>query len=45
MLSGESTYGAQAAECVMLESTYQRSMNQKLAQGIVSYKQIPTLGL
>ena len=31
MLSGESTYGAQAAECILLESSYQRDMYQKLS--------------
>jgi pyruvate kinase len=45
MLSGESTYGAQAAECIKLECSYQKTMIEALARGKVAYRPTPALEL
>lgn len=45
MLSGESTYGAQAKNCIEIESQYQRDMYQKLSSWTVSYRNTPDLAL
>lgn len=37
MLSAESSYGAQAARCIQTECEYQRTMNEKLEAGTVSF--------
>ena len=45
MLSGESTYGAQARACIELECQYQRDMHKKLKSGEITYKKTPDSGL
>lgn len=45
MLSGESTYGAQASACIELETQYQRDMLKKLQKWAVSYRKTPDLAL
>lgn len=45
MLSGESTYGAQARESIELECNYQKKMLEKLQSWVVSYRDAPTLEL
>jgi pyruvate kinase len=45
MLSGESTYGAQARACIELEASYQREMLKKLQNGTTEYRKTPSLEL
>lgn len=45
MLSGESTYGAQAKACIELECQYQKTMLEKLQTWAVPYRQTPGLAL
>jgi pyruvate kinase len=45
MLSGESTYGAQARASIELECSYQKKMLEKFQKWEVSYRNIPTLEL
>ncbi len=45
MLSGESTYGAQARACIELEARYQREMLEKLQKWTVPYRATPSLAL
>jgi pyruvate kinase len=45
MLSGESTYGAQAKNCIETESKYQRDMFEKLQKGEIEYRKIPEVSL
>lgn len=45
MLSGESTYGAQARACIELEASYQREMLKKLQNGTTEYRKTPNLEL
>lgn len=41
MLSGESTYGAQAKNCIETESKYQQDTYEKLQKNEVQYRPIP----
>lgn len=45
MLSGESTYGAQAAASIELEATIQRSLHEKMQSGEVQKKPLPKTSL
>ncbi len=45
MLSGESTYGAQAGACIELEATVQRSMHEKLKNKSIQAKTLPEIEL
>jgi hypothetical protein len=42
MLSGESTYGAQAKNCIETESRYQQDMYEKLQKNEVHYHPLPS---
>jgi len=45
MLSGESTYGAQAKNCIETESKYQQDAFEKLQKNETSYYPIPESSL
>lgn len=45
MLSGESCYGAQAKNCIEIESKYQRETYRKIKKNEMQYYTIPGISL